>query len=75
MKIKVCGMTDVMNLKGVIECKPDFVGFIFYPESSRRVTNEEVLFTSTEEIQKIGVFVNEQPDTLLAVTSIYDLHI
>lgn len=74
MKIKVCGMTDVLNLNGVIDCEPDFVGFIFYSESSRRVRNEQILFTSTEKVQKIGVFVNEQPDTLLAVASIYDLH-
>jgi phosphoribosylanthranilate isomerase len=73
MKVKVCGMTDLPNLNSVVASEPDFVGFIFYSESSRRVSNEKILFASTGKVRKVGVFVNEQRDTLLAVSSIYKL--
>lgn len=73
MKIKVCGMTDPGNLKSVLDCKPDFVGFIFYSESSRYVNKDNILFMPTEGVQKVGVFVNEETDILLALASIYHM--
>ena len=30
-KIKVCGMADAENLAQLARLKPDYVGFIFYP--------------------------------------------
>ena len=59
MKIKVCGMTQRENLEAVLTHKPDFVGFIFYKQSSRAIDNTEVLLQRGGHTKKVGVFVNE----------------
>ena len=64
MRLKVCGMREVVNIKSVLELKPDLMGFIFYPKSERFVKTlslDEIDFQST---QKVGVFVNEPLDSL-----------
>jgi phosphoribosylanthranilate isomerase len=35
--IKVCGMRDVENIRQVSALGPDYMGFIFYPQSPRYV--------------------------------------
>lgn len=62
MKIKVCGMRESDNLKELIALDIDYVGFIFYPESRRFVTDEQMegLFAIPPlKIQKVGVFVDQ----------------
>ena len=64
MKLKVCGMREVTNIKSVLNLKPDLMGFIFYPKSERFVgalSLEGIDFQST---QKVGVFVNEPLDSV-----------
>ena len=68
MKIKICGMRSPRNLEQICTLSPDFVGFIFYPGSKRFVgtSPDPSLFQIPgPEIQKVGVFVNETPTTLL----------
>jgi phosphoribosylanthranilate isomerase len=60
--IKVCGMREPTSLAAVVTLQPDFLGFIFYPKSSRYVGEElsaETLATLTAGIRKVGVFVDE----------------
>ncbi len=62
LKIKVCGMTDVLNVREVAEAGPDFIGFIFYPDSKRYIgkDQDEIIFNQVPSgIIKTGVFVNE----------------
>jgi phosphoribosylanthranilate isomerase len=61
LKIKVCGMRDVENIKAVSALPVDYMGFIFYEKSPRYVSN----FPSLEDLEsfgfkanKVGVFVN-----------------
>jgi len=64
IKIKVCGMRDPLNVIEVIETKPDYMGFIFYPGSPRYIGEEPdiSLFQNVPVgILKVGVFVNETP--------------
>ncbi len=42
MVLKVCGLKDPENIKQVA-LKPDFMGFIFYPESKRFVGDDFVM--------------------------------
>jgi phosphoribosylanthranilate isomerase len=62
LHIKVCGMREASSLATVAALQPDFLGFIFYPKSSRYV-GQEVSTTSLENlppsIKRVGVFVNE----------------
>lgn len=60
MMIKVCGMRDEHNIRAVEHLDIDWMGFIFYPLSSRYVG--EQLSYLPEKVTRVGVFVNEQPE-------------
>ena len=62
MKIKICGMKFPENINEIGAMCPDFMGFIFYPESGRYVGKHFTrAFTSSlpKSIKKVGVFVND----------------
>ena len=67
LHIKVCGMRESGSLAAVAALQPDFLGFIFYPKSSRYV-GEEVSGNSLENlpptIKRVGVFVNETTENI-----------
>jgi phosphoribosylanthranilate isomerase len=68
IKIKVCGMKDPSNVKDIVEAKPDFMGFIFYPHSTRYVGAEpdSSIFNNVPSgITRVGVFVDEAVDKIL----------
>ncbi len=70
LKIKVCGMRDPVNISGVVAAKPDFLGFIFYPKSSRFAGYEpspEMLDVVPDSVKKVGVFVNEAPGKVIEI--------
>lgn len=64
LKIKVCGMKYAQNILEVKKLLPDFMGFIFYEKSKRRV-DEETFSVETKNIKRIGVFVNETVEIVL----------
>lgn len=67
LQLKVCGMRNAKNIADVGALKPDYMGFIFYRPSPRYVGEDFSLpenFPST--IRKVGVFVNEAPDSILS---------
>ncbi len=60
MKIKVCGLNSLENIKALPLADIDLLGFIFYPKSSRRVTfipDDKFMQTTSNHI-RTGVFVN-----------------
>jgi phosphoribosylanthranilate isomerase len=70
LKIKVCGMRDPENISGVAAALPDYLGFIFYPKSSRFVgfeSSPEVLAEVPDSVMKVGVFVDETPENVLKI--------
>lgn len=78
MKIKVCGMRQRENIEELVRLNPDYVGFIFYPQSKRYVGDEissEILAVIPSNIQKVGVFVDEPFESLLDKYSINGLDI
>src|SRR5690349_19949005 len=58
IKIKVCGMRDATNILEVAELKPDYMGFIYYENSSRYVGAEFQAPTLKKKTKRVGVFVN-----------------
>lgn len=77
MKLKVCGMRDVENIKALVELKPDFIGFIFYDKSPRFIGNDadvELINSIPREIRKVGVFVNATVDYILQNVRKYGLN-
>ena len=58
MKVKVCGLRDLDNIAAIAELRPDYLGFIFYPQSPRVVRNlNPILLQNIDSsVKKIGVF-------------------
>ena len=76
LKVKVCGMRDPQNIAEVGESSPDFMGFIFYPPSKRFVGFEPDLAAMQavpEGVLKAGVFVDEDPERVMAVCRRWEL--
>ena len=60
-KIKLCGLSRLEDIEVANELKPEYVGFVFAPESKRYVTPaqaEELRGALSKEILAVGVFVN-----------------
>jgi phosphoribosylanthranilate isomerase len=75
LKLKICGMKDPDNTRLVALLKPDYLGFIFYHGSPRNFTGFIDLSNNVipAEIGRVGVFVNEQPETVLKKVEVYNL--
>ena len=68
MKLKVCGMRDTANILEVAALGVDYMGFIFFEKSPRYVGEGfEIPKGFPEGIKRVGVFVNESVDTMLAI--------
>jgi len=73
MKVKVCGMTNTDNLNEVLKTSPDFIGLIFYQKSLRYVQRNGFVFNTPKAVKKVGVFVDEQLDVILATSQMFSL--
>ncbi|MEH6407751.1 MAG: phosphoribosylanthranilate isomerase [Leeuwenhoekiella sp.] len=71
MKIKVCGMK--YNPAEVAALQPDYLGFIFYEDSPRHFEGD--IPELPEKIKKVGVFVDEEMDTILEKVELYDFDV
>lgn len=59
-------MREPDNILGVGALQPDFIGFIFYPQSPRCVLDSFRLPVNLPaSIKRVGVFVNEKSDHIL----------
>lgn len=70
--VKVCGMTNVDNLKAIAAAMPDYFGFIFYEKSPRAIKIKTL--PKFKNIHKIGVFVNATHDYILKNQQQYKLN-
>ncbi len=62
LELKVCGMRVDDNIARVAELSPDYLGFIFVPESPRYVghsLSKEVVNSLPSAIATVGVFRNQ----------------
>lgn len=69
--IKICGTTSVADALASAAAGADALGFIFAP-SPRRIAPEqaqEIAARLPANIERIGVFVNESPARIRAITS------
>ena len=74
--VKVCGMRDAAALAAVAALGPDFLGFIFAPKSPRFVGDvlaPELVRALPPTIWKVGVFVNETTENMLAAAHRFGL--
>ena len=74
--VKVCGMRDATALAATAALEPDFLGFIFAPKSPRfvgDVLTPELVRALPPSIWKVGVFVNETTENILATAHRFGL--
>ena len=61
-------MRQKVNIEQLVRLNPDYIGFIFYPQSKRYVGDEiaeDILNLIPVNIKKVGVFVDEPLDSLI----------
>lgn len=63
MRLKVCGMRELENISALSELDPNYIGFIFWSESSRFVDIKTPPLD--KKIIKTGVFVDATFDYIL----------
>ncbi len=70
MLIKICGLCRQQDIAYVNEALPDFAGFVFWQKSRRYVTKKQAAELKKKldsRIQAVGVFVDEEPDSILSL--------
>ena len=75
-EIKICGITNIEDALHAAACGADALGFIFYGGSPRCITPEaaaRIVQSLPKEVARVGVFVNEAPETILAIRKICSL--
>jgi phosphoribosylanthranilate isomerase len=69
VRLKVCGITSLVDALTAVNCGAHYLGFNFYPPSPRYIAPEAALAIIEQlpdEVVSIGVFVNEAaPETVL----------
>lgn len=69
-------MRESQNILALAELQPDFMGFIFYPKSTRYtgdILEKKILKSLPRSIQKTGVFVNESSEKVIDISKEYGL--
>jgi phosphoribosylanthranilate isomerase len=69
--IKVCGMRDAENIREVEALGIDLMGFIFWPKSSRYVSERPSYLP--KKCKRVGVFVNEDIEQVKHIAADYAL--
>lgn len=72
-KLKICGMKFFENILEVSALQPDYLGFIFYEKSARFFEDE--IPNLPKSIQKVGVFVNDNFESIISKIHKYQLNI
>lgn len=72
LKIKVCGMREVANIKELAALGVDYMGLIFYPKSKRYVS-DLLNIELPKSIQKTAVFVDEDLVTVKSTAAQFGL--
>ncbi len=68
MQLKVCGMKYAENIEAILGLKPDYMGFIFYPQSKRYVTEVQTDFINQLDFpNKTAVFINADLQEIITI--------
>lgn len=76
-QLKVCGLTQLSQIRELVALKIDFLGFIFYEKSPRFVLNHLTLddISKINHSRKVGVFVNETIENIVEISEKSDLNL
>lgn len=74
--VKICGTTSLEDALVAVEAGADAVGFVFYEKSPRYVSPEtalEIVKELPEDIEAVGVFMEEAPERVAEIAEIAGL--
>ena len=75
MLVKVCGFKNDSNLSSIVQLDIDMIGLNFYPKSKRYLDDEgQLAALIPAQIERVGVFVNEEFDRVLQLVKQHGLH-
>jgi phosphoribosylanthranilate isomerase len=69
VKVKICGITNWTDARRAVEAGADFLGFNFYPPSSRYISPAKarrIVRRLPDHINVVGVFVNAPEEEILS---------
>ena len=69
--VKVCGMRDAENIREVEQLSIDWMGFIFWPKSSRYVSKRPAYLPT--KCKRVGVFVDASIEEIMQKVQDYAL--
>ena len=67
--VKICGITNLDDALVAVDAGADALGFVFYAKSPRKVdveTAREIVSELPDQIEKVGVFVDQSVDEVRA---------
>lgn len=74
VKLKICGMKEIKNIKEISTLNPDYLGFIFWEKSKRNMTLGAIP-ELPETTKKVGVFVDASIQEIAIKINQYQLDI
>jgi phosphoribosylanthranilate isomerase len=73
--VKICGLQERANILAVSALHPNYLGFVFVPQSPRYFSPDRYpLLLELKDLFKVGVFVNEPLDSLVQIAKVCDLN-
>ena len=77
MKVKICGITNLLDAKNCEMLGVDMIGFIFYKKSPRYINLDsslKIISKLNNKIKKVGVFVDEEIEVINDMSHILKLN-
>lgn len=71
-RVKICGITRLVDAAEAVACGADALGFVFWPDSPRAVTvaqAREIGRAVPALVSRVGVFVNQSPSDVRAIVA------
>lgn len=78
VRIKICGLTRLEDLRVAVDAGADAVGLVFYPQSPRCVDLElasQLARNVPPFVQTVGLFVNAEPQVVRETLAAVPIHL
>src|SRR5258707_1772325 len=75
-RVKICGITEARDARAAVDLGAAALGFNFYEKSPRAIAPAaawEIRRKLPKEMQAVGVFVNWEPQAVVALAEALDL--